>query len=89
MSDASNGMELYQQGYARGSKEAAAEITDLRDENARLLKNANDDAWLWSAYHEWCGQNNCAPSSGDLLRAYDTISAREAGKLARAGLGDV
>jgi len=52
MSDASNGLELYQQGYDHGSKEAIAEITTLRAENARLLKNANDDAWLWSAYHE-------------------------------------
>ena len=44
------------------------QLLAVREENAKLLKNAKLDADMLLAYSKWCGLNNCAPNSSDLIR---------------------
>lgn len=55
------------------NRERIERIPALEAEVIRLRKNATEDAWLMSAYHEWCRQNDCMPSSSDLLKARGVI----------------
>lgn len=53
-----------------------AKVARLEAENKRLLDNAKKDAWLWSSYHQWCEDNECAPSSGELLFSHKKYKKR-------------
>jgi septal ring factor EnvC (AmiA/AmiB activator) len=57
--------------------EAADEIERLNAEITRLLANAKQDAEYLAAYHYWCQQHGCAPSSSDLISARAALEKTE------------
>lgn len=57
--------------------EAADELERLRAEITRLLANAKQDAGYLAAYHYWCQQHGCAPSSSDLISARAALAEKE------------
>ena len=47
------------------------------DEIERLLANARQDAGYLAAYHYWCQQHGCAPSSSDLISARAALAEKD------------
>ena len=49
----------------------------LNAEITRLLANAKQDAGYLAAYHYWCQQHGCAPSSSDLISARAALAEQK------------